>query len=303
MPDALTDAWDDLQDREFNLHCPLDPDVLKLLRWIPKGRHSFLCLEEEGQEPARALFSVIGRIQDSLTTFKLTPDGGWDGVRGTNGNLKYDSKFKKVILSALVGKPFNTDNPATGRISDTWGFVISNMDKLVDTMKGTGRVQGVFPEERAAQTPPADRALKISHRLFKDAAADGDASSGNDENAVDVSTHSSLTRAGWPLKPGSAASAALKDLEPSVKLVPLPAYDGGQVILPAQYSILQGALVRVDFYLSHVNLEGTKEHFTAEISRIERLKPRLVMLASSPKKKRRLQNGAGLPMGGEENTV
>lgn len=301
--DALAIAWRELLELLFNLHEPLDKDVLKDLRWITRDGYDVLC-HNENDEPKAAVLSIIGRIHDSVNTCKFTPDGGWDGTRGSHGNLAFEAKFEKLALTAQLVAPFSNDRVDGVPLDTKWPTAIAGINTLIASAKGTGALQGIFSDDTGKDgvkrsTTAQERMLKISHKLFKNTeTADNDIN----PNAVDPSWDASLTRTGWPMKENSAAAAALQGLDDKFKLVPLPAYTINasgekEVILPAQYGMLRGALVQVDFMLTHLNISGssTRNHFTAEIMCIKFLKPRFAMLSSSPKKKRRLNTGEAQP--------
>ncbi|KZV98673.1 hypothetical protein EXIGLDRAFT_763341 [Exidia glandulosa HHB12029] len=299
--DKTTAAWREIADLEFNLHDELPNEVFKCLKWDSRGRSKILCYHEDGQAPARAVFSVMARIQDSDKTFCLLPNGRWDEYKAS-GNGQFDSKFENLSLSCVVQRALPTDRPDGYDLGMSWGHVTKNIRRLLTPVgdKNPSKWQGLYVDE-VSKPSDVDKTLKFTHKLFRLKPKEGFEEDPN-PYAIDPALDHSLTREGWPFKTESLSFHALKGLDKDATLVPLPAYhvlnDGSlRAMLPSEYGSLQGALVQIDFQISHIHFGGqNKDHFAAEMLRIKMLQPRVAMGVTSPRKKTRLNNGAAAPV-------
>ncbi|KAE9401496.1 hypothetical protein BT96DRAFT_603353 [Gymnopus androsaceus JB14] len=218
----------------------------------------------EGEAPEPILLSALGEITRDDTF--VVPDCRYEGPR-----FKEKKTLKDIKLTIALGKSLR--HPMLAEEFDKGYSAMENLRQIrLDKMMGYGKVNGFIAIGKEDQLPK----LKFGHEVFKDR---------DHDTGADIEfTNPEFTLAGYPVKSDNAK----EELEAMVQnrsheLLPLPAFEQlpgdpePRMILPSQYvSRLQGAVVKVEFYLTHIRIKSeNKNVFMADVFSIMVVAPPL----------------------------
>ncbi|KAF9239986.1 hypothetical protein BU15DRAFT_61619 [Melanogaster broomeanus] len=254
-------------DRNTRIHQELldsglylgDRAILQHVEWKPNGRRESLFIKESPSSPSDdqkpssddsvadlATLSTVVRINDN--GFWLTSDAGWRAPTDITPHLR-DAKASCIGVS-----------PLTGVFRDDFFLSVENAHLLQQQIATPNagehlgfacKGEGQFAE------------LKFRHMLFERMS----------EKPDSQTLHATVDLATWPVH-SDGAQEELDEMKNNYRAIPLAAYDiQDHLIPPSSYrQKLQGAIVEIDFDLSHSAFRN-KDTYTTDIRTIRVLKP------------------------------
>ncbi|KAJ7017153.1 hypothetical protein C8F04DRAFT_1157273 [Mycena alexandri] len=253
-----------------NTHFLANADILPTLTWKKIGSDNILVSTEAAAEYDNAVQPTVDNDSEEAPTevpeldpalltvvakiaskdFWLTPCGHWKGPNN------FTPTFADLKLNCRLVA--HEDSVFKGDFKK----VLDNVSALMAKAATSGHSrQGVFDPKEQPKT-----SLKVRHVVFR-----------GDYKLCD-----------WPVK-SPAAHEALAAMEDTHRVYVLPAYDvRGNLIPPAQYGTLMGAVVRASISLSHWSIaRNARDSYVADIVSLRVLVPGAPMASTSSPRKRK----------------
>ncbi|KAI5897425.1 uncharacterized protein SCHCODRAFT_02141598 [Schizophyllum commune H4-8] len=236
-------------------------DAKEKLCWRSNGCVDYIVHKDDAESPGEepAILTAYGLI--SMSTFNLTPDGGYKGPTGELPCLE------DVQLTAELRMSMHPDHERfMGGTSDATHNVFELMERApnVDENFRYGSWMGV------------GSSLRLRHQLFEPLSRqDGDGPIIPEGDSAPGFERFTTSR--WPMKYRAAANELEDETQHSNQVIPLPAYTpAGRLIYPQEYSAaLCGAFVEATFTLKHRRFSTTDDFstFNADIVQINIIDP------------------------------
>ncbi|PBL02738.1 hypothetical protein ARMGADRAFT_1159234 [Armillaria gallica] len=251
-----------------------NPSVLSTssLQWLPMDGGGHVLADTSRKEPSHAILLTVLRI--SAQDCWVYPDGKWKGPTTYTKSLA-DLRLR---CSGVI--------PVAGVFRDDFEHVIKNLEFIRNMIASPGsKKRGVLVPVQNGD--PADETrsglkVKFQHVLFKEK----EPGKGGVRTRASTKGQHHWTIENWPAT-SDAAKEALKDMETTHGVDPLPLYDSEDTsVHPELYSTsLIGATVEVRFNLCHWRIVN-EDVYVAYVDSMCIL-PVPAMVLSSPAKKRR----------------